>query len=379
MGIRRRLTAAAVAAAAGAAAVVSMAPASAAPTQILGGLTDVSCVTTKICVAVGYRETDSGASPLPLSMVWDGSVWARRAVPVARPDSPEVLEGVSCPTAHFCLGVGVDQGSLGVGRAFSVSWNGSAWTLVGLPHVRGGNPQLFAVSCSSTTACTAVGRYQIPGRPLVLRWDGAAWKKQPAPAVADDATLTGVSCPTAGFCTAVGKVGSGGPRFVLQWNGADWTKVATARPAPHSTFSVLDNVYCRTARSCVAVGAYAVGDAESALVERWNGTAWRVQATPSSVSRLHDVACPAADACEAVGFLDTSDVGPPVPPSSPTAARWNGQKWNPQSVPQPGAYVASDLVGVARPGTTTCFAVGYFGNVAVIDRWNGTAWKLQRG
>jgi hypothetical protein len=66
------------------------------------------------------------------------------------------------------------------------------------------------VSCTSATACTAVGHYQNgAGTRVTLaeRWDGTSWTIQPTPSLSPNyfyTTLSGVSCTSATACTAVG-------------------------------------------------------------------------------------------------------------------------------------------------------------------------------
>src|SRR5271155_242736 len=69
--------------------------------------------------------------------------------------------------------------------------------------------QLGGISCSSLTACTAVGAAVDPSAapllaPLVERWDGATLARQAAPAPAGlPSSLSSVSCTTRTTCMAV--------------------------------------------------------------------------------------------------------------------------------------------------------------------------------
>lgn len=58
-------------------------------------------------------------------------------------------------------------------------WDGATWATQNGPSVRG---SLDGVSCTTPTACTAVGVTAIPagGRPLIERWEGARWTLQDA-------------------------------------------------------------------------------------------------------------------------------------------------------------------------------------------------------
>jgi hypothetical protein len=64
------------------------------------------------------------------------------------------------------------------------------------------------VSCTSASACTAVGDYNNPSAPsgFAQSWDGTTWTIQPTPIPGDKTggQLFGVSCTSASACTAVG-------------------------------------------------------------------------------------------------------------------------------------------------------------------------------
>jgi hypothetical protein len=87
----------------------------------------------------------------------------------------------------------------------------------------GGNGSLNGVSCSSATACIAVGSTSTGT--LAERWNGMQWAVQPTPDVAG-ASLSSVSCSSATACTAVGDVlsSASGNRVTLaeRWNGTTW-------------------------------------------------------------------------------------------------------------------------------------------------------------
>lgn len=83
------------------------------------------------------------------------------------------------------------------------------------------------VSCSASSACTAVGYYdenEVRLLPLVMRWNGKVWQRQSGP---DGSALEAVSCPSAVYCLAVGEVYTGSTPlpapFAEQWNGTRWS------------------------------------------------------------------------------------------------------------------------------------------------------------
>jgi len=87
-------------------------------------------------------------------------------------------------------------------------WNGRKWAVQPMPRVKDG--ALRRVSCSSVRVCTAVG-YHARGT-LAARWNGRKWvvQRTPSPSATNNPSgtskseLVGVSCSSATACTAVG-------------------------------------------------------------------------------------------------------------------------------------------------------------------------------
>jgi hypothetical protein len=312
------------------------------------------------------------------------------------------FRGVACPALTECVAVGSYNESVEGGTnpaLFAQYWNGSEWTRQSPPDpvktANGAWSQLEGVSCSSATACTAVGSYlkESSVYPLVERWNGTEWAIQTTPSTGTKtASLGAVSCSSASACMAVGSeiVGSE-PAVTLaeQWNGVEWKIVSTANPEG-ATEKTLTGVSCTAATACTAVGRYKnSAGAERTLSESWNGTKWTLQTTlnpeeSKRQSRLESVSCATASACTAVGFDDIWHPKEGEGNESKTLAeRWNGSEWAIQSMPnREGAY-ASGLMGVSCMSSTACTAVGYstvayrhrFNTLA--ESWNGTEWKVQ--
>jgi hypothetical protein len=193
------------------------------------------------------------------------------------------------------------------------------------------------------------------------------------------------SCSSSRACTAVGDyINRAGTVVALaeRWNGTAWAIQADPAP-PGSSASELDGVSCTGPDSCVAAG-YQTDRAGVIvpLAESWNGMSWTVQAAaapPGAVSSaLFAIACPAASACRAVGeeVLFTGQV-------FTLAERWDGRNWAIQPSPNPGRAVDSALFAVSCPTASTCTAGGAFegsnGITATLaERQDGTRWAIQR-
>ncbi|MGD0395211.1 MAG: hypothetical protein ABSC41_21525, partial [Acidimicrobiales bacterium] len=293
-----------------------------------------------------------------------------------------------------CTAVGTYEYSSDVFATLAEVWNGTRWTVQTTPNPKDAiDSYLDAVSCSSATACTAVGQYESSSYAEVTLaevWNGTSWTVQttPNPSGAFYGTeLYGVSCSSPVACTAVGtyEYRSGVSETLAEvWNGTSWTIQTTANPKG-DTGTSLHGVSCRSATACTAVGGNSSVTSE-ALAEVWNGTSWRVQTTPNpeggTDSYLDAVSCSSAAACTAVGTYDNRS-GAEVT----LAERWNGTSWRVQTTPNPSRAAMdlppdTELDGVSCSLATACTAVGTFFNrsrtqVTLAERWNGTSWAVQ--
>jgi len=216
---------------------------------------------------------------------------------------------------------------------------------------------LTSVSCTSATACTAVG-YHHTHLTLAERWNGKKWTIQPTPNPANDSYLTDVSCTSPTACTAVGYYGGGNEGVDCQagdaqcwgvaesWDGKRWAIQPTPIPAGAKGVYLL-GVSCTSSKACTAVGYVGLSwHYGRPLAERWNGKMWAIQAAPGGEnSHLTDVSCSSAKTCIAVG-----DYYDPTAGTLTLAERWNGKKWAVQ--PTPNLAESSDrrLTGPhARP------------------------------
>jgi hypothetical protein len=277
-------------------------------------------------------------------------------VPTLAPESfsESALAGVSCTSASFCVAVGTadDNGAefeapANVG-AFSEVWDGSSWRSVPTADAAGAGGALLSVSCASTSFCVAVGAtrsggdlflmssYHDGGRALVEVWNGVAWSIEPTPAGGrSNGGLDGVTCLSVSFCVAVGS----------------------------------------TAPSHTAAG--------NAMVETWNGTAWKLRPTPSAArhgSPLVDVSCAGRNSCMAVGEYNANQKTGIVEGEA-LAEHWNGRRWSVEHPPV-GPLYAPGLSGVSCPSRTECIAVGGYangqGNSAggpLVEQWRAGRWR----
>jgi hypothetical protein len=321
----------------------------------------VSCSSSSACLAVAYHGLDDPSGYGSFAETWNGSHWAVRTVP--HPQAA-YLYGVSCRSARWCVAVGTLSSGDDHG-AIADRWNGSTWTQARAPITAGATiSALVAVSCSSTTACTAVGDSGkgsgLPGL-LADRWNGSAWKMQRVPAPrAGAGVLNAVACPAADACRAVGSDKTGA--LAEAWNGSSWKIIPVPVPAGGS-HADLKAISCAAAGSCEAVGTYDKGNKFLPLAEVWNGSRWRAQAPPTiagaTATELDAVSCVSATDCEAGGQINFL---------AGLLEKWNGTKWSVQEKVLPAGGKTADLSGISCTTGPVCEAVGDHGPTAGGDQ-----------
>jgi hypothetical protein len=282
-------------------------------------LNGVSCTSASACTAVGSVLSNSG-DVVTRAERWNGTSWTTQTTPNPSGAGSSQLNGVSCTSASACTAVGYYYNTSGIYFTLAEGWNGKSWTIQATPKPTGSSqPELEGVSCTSASACTAVGGYEDSSgadRTLADGWNGTSWTTHattnPGP---ESDYLYGASCTSASACTAVGYKQLSSGRLVTlaeRWNGTSWTTQTTPNPSGPDT-NVFSGVSCASASACTAVGYYDRSNAEptAPFAEGWNGTTWTVQTTPSPAgtddSPLNGVSCTAASTCTAVGeYQDSS-------------------------------------------------------------------------
>ena len=208
---------------------------------------------------------------------------------------------------------------------------------------------------------------------LVEHWNGNHWAivASPNPTGSDENVLHAVSCPSTTSCSAVGFGSTKG--LVEHWNGHTWSIVTRPNPTGSDNW-YLAHVSCATTTSCFAVGSYWSGEVgkspEKTLAEHWNGHTWSITPSPnpagSASTVLNGVSCPTATQCFAVGHssyqvsLGRLGVGTA---QKTLVQHWDGHTWSTMRSrnPSPGGYETTVLNGVSCHRKTSCFAVGDFG------------------
>jgi hypothetical protein len=340
--------------------------------SVSAALIGVSCASASRCTAVGYGVA-------ALAAAWNGTAWSYQPIRTPPGNATAQLSAVSCASATACMALGNHPSAVQLFVPFAEEWNGTSWSLRKVAVSPKAGPfnsgtVLSGVSCTAPNACTAVGSYSTRigiVSTLAERWNGTSWSIQPTPDQpgSNGSTLLGVSCTSATACTAVGYYyvpGSNTTATLAEaWNGTSWS----IQPTPHhatTAFQALNAVSCTSATACIAVGSVGY----DTLAEVWNGTAWALQRTPHparGAEGLLGVSCTSASACTAVGFTGTGTL----------AERWNGTSWSIQPTPGPTTLVPRLFAGVSCTSASTCTAVWSTRNRTTAANWFGTSWVLQ--
>jgi hypothetical protein len=247
------------------------------------------------------------------------------------------------------------------------------------------SPPALEVTAAGVTVlspCNAwlVGRYMLSSgvtQTLIDHYNGTAWKTVPSPDPAGlmrDNFLTGVASVSAHDIWAVGFYDRGGAAGTLieRWNGTSWKVIKSPNAGTGNNF--LEGVIATSAGNAWAVGHYDSGAASRTLVEHWNGTSWKVIKSPnpggpSRDNALFGIATTSAHNAWAVGlYASGSNVNRTL------AMHWNGMSWKVIKTPNVGAG-SNVFDGVAATSAGNAWAVGFSASQTLIEHWNGTSWK----
>jgi hypothetical protein len=234
----------------------------------IGSLTSVACPASTTCVAVGETFAFDSLLLVGNPTSWTSSQATELALS-SKLGTTSSLAGVACVSTSWCIAVGTDGGY----QPFQLVGDPTTWTAGTASEVTlgadfGSGGTLNAVTCTSSSACVAVGT-DGNGEPFALSGDPASWTQDNATELALGAgfgsggTLNAVTCPSSSACVAVGTDGSGEP-LVVSGNPTSWSASnasALALGSAHGSKGALTSVACAGAGSCVALGSDQLGAA----------------------------------------------------------------------------------------------------------------------
>ena len=179
----------------------------------LNYLNGVSCVSASFCVAAG-----DWISPPPLLLrhfetlieIYNGASWSIISSTDPAALKANVLSGVSCTSASFCVAAGYYMNLSGTSQTLVEVYNGKAWSTASNANTSSIQANLLnSVSCATPLSCVASGGYtnaSSVSQTLVEAYNGKAWSITPSPNVAGSTGdfLNGVSCNASTSCVAAG-------------------------------------------------------------------------------------------------------------------------------------------------------------------------------
>ncbi len=270
-------------------------------------------------------------------------------------------------------------------RASSLPACSGAWSLVPSPNVPGNNQNyLGAVSSVSASTLAVAGFSSSSGNQygFVATWDGSAWTQSSTQATPSQ--LNGIFLDSSTHGWAVGENGStSSTTLIEEWNGTAWSKVAS--PNGGAARNTLWGISGVSSNDIWAVGGYRATQTgpEQTLTEHWDGKSWSVVPSPDKTTSSNNVltgvsALSATDAWAAGISWDVS-----LNSYRTLTEHWDGTSWSAVQSPNRGLS-ENILFAVSAVSPTDVWAVGRFydttdkTNRTLIERWNGTAWKLSR-
>jgi hypothetical protein len=272
------------------------------------------------------------------------------------------LTGVAAAVRAWCVGC---VAVLTVLLAGTTSADALSWTIRPLRAPLGSS--FSAISCSSESACTAVGALS-DGPQLVERWNGSSWVRERTPNEART-NLDGVACPGARLCWVVGSIlneASGHYRAVAErWNGGKWSLVDIPAPSPSSRGSdtSLDSISCSSPDACTAIGENIVDGSGNVtpLVERWNGRSWSIQRAAPGDDDTWWISCHSNRVCVAVGT--PGEMGQTL-----SAMHWTNNRWMDDDI-----RFAASIASISCGSNRSCLSAG-----DGAFYWNGKRWTHGR-
>ena len=356
---------------------------------ILGRAVLAACTVLAMTVVAAVTGSPAGAS---------GSSWISQTITTAPALGDTItLNAVSCPTTGNCFAVGSYDDSDGSPQPLIETLSGGTWTATVPSDPPGSNyVTLNGVSCTSSTACVAIGDDTPTSNPdgadeyaFAEVLSGTTWTvKGPFayPSGAIVVEMDAITCASATSCVAVGNsdFGSGEAGVAYTLSGTTWSAVGGFGPT--SNFLALQGLSCTSSTVCDAVGF--VSDAPSyvprLLVETLSSGTWTSTepANPSlgvGGAELSAVSCTATTSCVAVGSYTDSDST-----QHGLAESLSGTTWTSTTTSLDPDDNGSALSDVTCTDATDCVAVGNYYDVgleqhALVETLSGTAWTSTSG
>jgi hypothetical protein len=241
----------------------------------------------------------------------------------------------------------------------AVTLGAPGWNVVPSPSFGMLDNNLAAVSAGCSSDAWAVGSFYPPGqggnvlRALGLHFDGTRWTGYPLPNVGlNENSLLGVSELPSGEAWAVGYYQSADYKqrtLIEHYDGTDWKVVAS--PNPGSRQNIVYGVAAISNKDVWAVGGTQNDDyLWRTLALHWDGDEWSVVPTvdPGATGNVFY-----AVSASSTGVYATGQIAGTGFPGVALVERWDGTKWNVVSTPaDPGGTDMSLAVTASGASVT---------------------------
>ena len=347
-----------------------------------GVYTSVAALSASDGWAVGWVGSGEYEAQL-LVRHWDGTSWER--VPAPHPGAASSLRSVSAVAPDDVWAVGQYHVGDGHNRPLVLHWDGTSWQRTPITRVHGG------ASGVSVLAADDVWVVGVPDRSIhpswAEHWDGSSWAPLALPS---HGALDAVDAVADDDVWVAGTVGTGDDSTLVEhWDGASWTVEKTANPDPFhnvfqgisatSTGDVFAAGWCgheEVRRAAQAAGG--CGDSGQALLaERWTGTRFTALAPPDIPDRssFNGVDATSAGSAWFAGWAG----------SSALIARWDGTAWSTTTL-APKDNRDAGLNGISQDSSTDAWAVGSYiplngsgpgDSLTYVVEWDGQSWRTR--
>jgi hypothetical protein len=246
----------------------------------------VDGVGSKDVWAVGYANIAQYGSERTLALHWNGRSWKIVSTPNLG-TTANILSGLTTIASNdaWAVGFGNDPGGF-AGHATALHWNGTKWRLSDVAPPSAHGSELTAVDAIANDDIWAVGWQD--GATLTEHFDGSTWSVVPSPnGDAGDGSLFAVKAIAPNDVWAAGSTGSSNGReadeatLLMHWDGSTWTIVDS--PNGSNSENVIEGLTAFGTANVWAVGSsyQGVGVDSRTLVERWDGSSWRLVNSPN--------------------------------------------------------------------------------------------------
>jgi hypothetical protein len=307
------------------------APAAGTTSNILNG---VAAAAPNDVWAVGFYQNYGGGRTLIEH--WDGTAFS--VVPSPNPAGEDnELHAVAAISASDAWAVGFSHEPQGPLAPLVLHWDGAAWHPVLVPSPGTQANRLYGIAAAASDDVWAVGYQQAVGaepQALIEHWDGKTWSVVPSQSPGSVADLNAVTAVSRTEAWTVGtyRKGDGYPSLVERWDGTMWRVVASQDVGKNG--NTLSAVSGLPNGQIWAAGSFTNGNGTLPLTERWDGRAWQVVRGPDTPAdqTLNGVAVTLALEVWAVGSYRQTDRGP----IWALVERWDGSQWRVVSSPRDG-------------------------------------------